>query len=138
MSDDKKKRILDLLASAAGIEDPVEQSRKYRNIAGSLSFEAVRSNDTWYLEEAIKTAHLVTVDTSQAYVDIVRAMAKMGTNKKDEKILHKATELIALIDNPLSISVGLHELVTPLRNSVLIKTMNSFSLMLLSSQKRYP
>jgi hypothetical protein len=111
MQNEKKNRILSMISSASQIRDPAEKSRKYRNIVGILSMEAVRSNDPWYLEEAIKTAELVTDDPSKAYVDIIRAMAKIGTNRKDEETLRKGVGTTGRIDNSLDLSVALHELV---------------------------
>lgn len=100
-----------MVSSASQIQDSAEKSRKYRNIVGILSMEAVRSNDLWYLEEAIKTAGLVTDDPSKAYVDIIRAIAKIGTNRKDEETLKEGVEISGTIDNNLDHSVALHELV---------------------------
>lgn len=114
MTEDKKKRMQQMIASASLIEDLSERSRKYRNIIGVLSYEATRSDDAWYLEEAIKTASLVTEDRSKAYVDIVRAMAKIGINRKDEKMLARALKITESIDNNLDISVALHEIAVAL------------------------
>ncbi|VVB93957.1 Uncharacterised protein [uncultured archaeon] len=100
-----------MISSASEIQDPAEKSRKYRNIVGILSMEAVRSNDPWYLEEAIKTAGLVTDDPSKAYVEIIRAMAKIGVNRKDEEKLNEGVKITERIDNNLDLSVALHELV---------------------------
>jgi hypothetical protein len=111
MTDEKKNRILTMISSASQIQDLAEKSRKYRNIVGILSMEAVRSNDPWYLEEAIKTAGLVTDDSSKAYVDIIRAMSKIGTNRKDEETLKEGVKITGRIDNNLDLSVALHELV---------------------------
>jgi hypothetical protein len=111
MPDEKKNRILSMISSASQIQDFVEKSRKYRNIVGILSMEAVRSNDPWYLEEAIKTAGLVTDDSSKAYVDIIRAMAKIGMNRKNEDTLKEGVKITGKINNNLDLSVALHELV---------------------------
>jgi tetratricopeptide (TPR) repeat protein len=111
MPEDKKNKIQGMLDSAAGISDSAERSRKYRNIVGILAQEAMRAMDSWYLEEAIKTAGLVTDDPSKAYVDIVRAMAKIGVNRKDEETLSEALKITEKIDNDLDLSVALHELV---------------------------
>ncbi|MCZ7391720.1 MAG: hypothetical protein O8C56_00120 [Candidatus Methanoperedens sp.] len=111
MPKDTKNKIQGMLTSAAEIQEPQERSRKYRNIVGILAQEAVRSGDTWYLEEALKTAGLVTIDPSKAYVDIIRAMARIGTNRKDEKIPRNALKITERIDNSLDLSVALHELV---------------------------
>ncbi len=111
MAEDKKNKIKSMLASAAEIQESQERSRKYRNIVGILSQEAVRTDDRWYLEEALKTAGLVTDDPSKAYADIVRAEAKIGINKKDEKILAETLEITGKIDNNLDLSVALHEVV---------------------------
>jgi len=111
MRDDKKNRIKDMLAFASGISDLSEQSRKYKTIVGILSQEAMWSTEPWYLEEAIRTARLATEDPSKAYVDIVRAMAKIGVNKKDEQILKEALKITERIDNDLDLSVALYELV---------------------------
>jgi hypothetical protein len=111
MADEKKNRILGMISSASQIQDLAEKSRKYRNIVGILSMEAVRSNDPWFLENAIKIAELVTDDSSKAYVDIVRAMAKIGTNRKDEEKLKEGFRITEKIDNNLDLSVALHELV---------------------------
>ena len=100
-----------MISSASQIQDLAEKSRKYRNIVGILSMEAVRSNDPWYLEEAIKTAELVTDDPSKAYVDIIRAMAKIGMNRKDKETLKKGVKITGKINNNLDLSVALHELV---------------------------
>ncbi len=110
MTEDRKKWIWDMIASASPIEDISERSRKYRNIIGILSYEATRSDDEWYLEEAIKTASLVTEEQSKACVDIVRAMVKIGLNRKDEKMLARALEITESIDNSLDLSVALHEI----------------------------
>lgn len=110
MQDDKKKKIQDMLASAAGSAEPAEQSRKYRNIVGILAQQAAHSADSWYLEEAFKTAELVTEDASKAYVDIIRAMAKTGANRKDEQLLRQAVKITERIDNNLDLSVALHEI----------------------------
>ncbi len=111
MPEDKKNKIRGMLASAATIQEPQERSRKYRNIVGLQAQEAAWTGDTWYLEEALKTAELVTDDPSKAYVDIIRAMAKIGINKKDEKIPGGALEITEKIDNILDLSVALHEIV---------------------------
>lgn len=103
-----------MIASASLIEDLSERSRKYRNIIGILSYEAIRSDDEWYLEEALRTAGLVTEDRSKACVDIVRAMAKIGINRKDEKMLARALKITESIDSSLDLSVALHEIVVAL------------------------
>lgn len=100
-----------MLTNAAGVADIAERSRKYRNIVGILSMEAARSGDPWFLDEAVKTAGLVTDDPSKAYVEIIRAMAKIGVNKKDERTLNEAFGITERIDNDLDLSVALHELV---------------------------
>ncbi len=112
MSGNKKDMIQDMLTQAAGVADSAERSRKYRNIVGILSMEAGRSGDPWFLDEAVKTAGLVTDDPSKAYVDIIRAMAKTGVNKKDERTLNEAIGITERIDNDLDLSVALHELVS--------------------------
>jgi hypothetical protein len=111
MTEEKKNRISSMISSASQIQDSAEMSRKYRNIVGILSMEAVRSNDPWYLEEAIKTAGLVTDDPSKAYVDIIRAMAKIGMNRKDKETLNEGVKITGKINNNLDLSVALHELV---------------------------
>ncbi len=111
MAEDKKNKIKGMLASTAEIGEPQERSRKYRNIVGLLAQEASRTGDAWYLEEALKTAGLVTDDPSKAYVDIIRAMSKIGVNRKDEKILSDALNITEKIDNNLDLSVALHEIV---------------------------
>lgn len=100
-----------MISSASEIQDSAEKSRKFRNIVGILASEAVRSNDPWYLEEAIKTAELVTDDPSKAYVEIIRAMAKIGMNRIDEETLKEGVRITGRIDNNLDLSVALHELV---------------------------
>jgi hypothetical protein len=100
-----------MISSASQIQDSVEKSRKYRNIVGILSMEAVRATDLWYLETAIKTAELVTDDPSKAYVDIIRAMAKIGMNRKDEDTLKEGVKITGKITNSLDLSVAFHELV---------------------------
>ncbi|MFA4935529.1 MAG: hypothetical protein WC568_06805 [Candidatus Methanoperedens sp.] len=110
MQDDKKNKILDMLTQAAGVAELDERSRKYRNIVGILAQQAVQSADSWYLEEALKTAELVTEDASKAYVEIIRAMAKIGAIRKDEQMLRQAVKTAGRIDNNLDLSVALHEI----------------------------
>lgn len=111
MQDDMKNKIRDMITSVTGIVDLTERSRKYRNIVGILAQQAAQSADLWCLEEALKTAELVTEDASKAYVDIIRAMAKIGVNRKDEAMLRGAVKITGLVDNDLDLSVALHEIV---------------------------
>ena len=108
MDDNWKKRISELATNAQAITDPVERSRKYKNIAGLICQEAVRSNDMLYLEEAKKIAALVTDDPSKAYVEIVRAIAKL--RRKDKTAFDEAVKITERIDNDLDLSVALHEI----------------------------
>lgn len=111
MAGDRKNQINNMIISAASIQDEAERSRKYRTIVGILSAEAIRSNDNWFLEEAVKTAGLVTDDPSKAYVDVIRAMAKISSNKKDEPMLKNALTLAGRISNDVELSVALHEMI---------------------------
>jgi hypothetical protein len=110
MNDDVKTRIDILVASAAAISDPLERSRKYKNIVGLISQEAVRSNDLQDIEEAKKIAGLVTDDPSKAYLEIVRAIANM--NRKDKDLFDEAFKITEKIDNDLDLSVALSQIVT--------------------------
>jgi len=110
MNDDVKKRIDKLVAAAADISDPLERSRKYKNIVVLISQEAARSNDMQDIEEAKKIAGLVTDDPSKAYLEIVRAIAKM--NRKDKDLFDEAVKITGKIDNDLDLSVALSEIVT--------------------------
>jgi hypothetical protein len=110
MNDDVKTRIDKLVASAAAISDPLERSRKYKNIVGLISQEAVRSNDLQDIEEAKKIAGLVTDDPSKAYLEIVRAIANM--NRKDKDLFDEAFKITEKIDNDLDLSVALSQIVT--------------------------
>src|SRR5665811_374439 len=110
MNDEVKTRIDKLVASAADISDLLERSRKYRNIVGLISQEAARSNDMQDIEEAKKIAGLVTDDPSKAYLEIVRAIAKM--NRKDKNLFDEAVKITAKIDNDLDLSVALSQIVT--------------------------
>jgi len=95
--------------AAAGIPDPAERSRKYKNIIGLLSQEAVRSNDHQHIEEALKIAGMVTDDPSKAYVEIIRAIARM--KRKDKNRFDEAVKITERIDNNLDLSVALHEII---------------------------
>ena len=108
MDDNRKKRIGELVTNAQAVTDQVERSRKYKNIAGLICQEAVRSNDMLYLEEAKKIAALVTDDPSKAYVEIVRAIAKLP--RKDKTAFDEAVKITERIDNDLDLSVALHEI----------------------------
>jgi hypothetical protein len=105
MTDDVKNRIEKLVTSAADISDPLERSRKYKSIVSIISQEASRSNDMQDIEEAKKIAGLVIDDPSKAYLEIVRAIAKM--NRKDKNIFDEAVKIIGKIENDLDISVAL-------------------------------
>ncbi|PWB50661.1 MAG: hypothetical protein C3F06_11350 [Candidatus Methanoperedenaceae archaeon] len=101
--------IKELVDAAAVIPDPAERSRKYKNIVGLLSQEAVRSNDHQHIEEALKIAGMVTDDPSKAYLEIIRAIAKM--KHKDKNRFDEAVKISQSIDNDLDLSVALHEIV---------------------------
>ncbi len=109
MPGDNITRIKELIDAAAGIPDPVERSRKYKNIVGLLSQEAVRSNDQRHIEEALKIAGMVTDDPSKAYLEIIRAIARM--KRKDKNRFDEAVKISQSIDNHLDLSVALHEIV---------------------------
>ncbi|HYN44490.1 MAG TPA: hypothetical protein VER35_00675 [Candidatus Limnocylindrales bacterium] len=98
----------EMMDSAAGIPDLVERSRKYKNIVGSLSQQAVRSNDHQYVDEAMKIAGMVTDDPSKAYVEIIRAIVKM--KQKEKNTFDEAVKITERIDNDLDLSVALHEI----------------------------
>jgi len=110
MTDDAKNRIEKLVASAAAISDILERSRKYKSIVVLISQEAARSNDMQDIEDAKKIAGLVTDDPSKAYLEIIRAIAKM--NRKDKFIFDEAVKITGKIDNDLDLSVALSLLVT--------------------------
>lgn len=110
MKDDVKTRIDQLVASAADVNDSLERSRKYRNIVVLISREAARSNDMQDIEEAKKMAGFVTDDPSKAYLEIIRAIARM--NRKDKYLFDEAIKIAGKIDNDLDLSVGCSEIVT--------------------------
>jgi hypothetical protein len=110
MTDDVKTRIGNLVTSAAAISDPLERSRKYKNIVVLISQEAARSNDMQDIEYAKKIAGLVTDDPSKAYLEIVRAIAKM--NRKDKNLFDEAVKMTGKIDNDLDLSVALSLIIT--------------------------
>ena len=109
MRDENINKIKEIAGSAAGISDPAERSRKYRTIVGILSRNAVRTNDQLFIEEAMKIAGMVTDDPSKAYVEIIRAMARM--NRKDKKTFDETLKITEKIDNDLDLSVALSEIV---------------------------
>jgi len=119
MNDDVRTKINKLVASAAAISDPLERSRKYKNIVNLISREAARSNDMQDIEEAKKIAGLVTDDQSKAYVEIVRAFAKMS--RKDKDLFDEAVKITGKIDNDLDFSVALSEIVTAFGKYGIIK-----------------
>jgi len=110
MNDDVKTRIEKLVTSAADIIDPLERSRKYKNIVVLISQEAARSNDLLDIEYAKKIAGLVTDDPSKAYLEIIRAIAKM--NQKDKNLFDEAVKITGKIDNDLDLSVAFSQIVT--------------------------
>jgi len=110
MNVDVKTRINKLVASAQAISDPLERSRKYKNIVAIISQETARSNDLQDIEYAKKIAYLVTDDPSKAYLEIISAIAKM--NRKDKIIFDEAMKMTYKIDNDLDLSVALSLIVT--------------------------
>ncbi len=110
MNDDVKTKIDKLVASTATISDPLERSRKYKNIVVLISQEAARSNDFQDIEEAKKIAGLVTDDPSKGYLEIIRAIARM--NRKDKSLFDEAIKITGKIDNDLDLSVALSHIVT--------------------------
>jgi len=110
MNDDVKTRISKLIASASDTSDPLEQSRKYKNIVALISQEAARSNDLQEIEEAKRIAGFVTDDPSKAYLEIIHAIAKM--NRKDKNLFDEAVKITGKIDNDLDLSVALSQIVT--------------------------
>jgi hypothetical protein len=110
MNDDVKTKIDLLVASVADISDPLELSRKYKNIVFLISQEAVYSNDLQDIEYAKKIAGLVTDDPSKAYLEIVRSIAKMS--RKDNTLFDEAVKITEKIENDLDLSVALSQIVT--------------------------
>lgn len=110
MNDDVKTRIEKLVTSAAAISDPLERSRKYKNIVVLISQEAARSNEFQDIEEAQKIAGLVTDDPSKAYLEIVRAIAKI--NRKDKNLFDEAIKITGNIDNDLDLSVAFSQIIS--------------------------
>lgn len=110
MPAENKDKINEMIASAKEISDPAERSRRYKIVSGVLSREAVRSNDPRLIEEAVKIAGLVTDDAPKAYVEIIRAIAKLRT--KDKSTFDEAIRITGKIDRDLDISVALYEIST--------------------------
>jgi hypothetical protein len=111
MTEERKKQIMGQILSAAQVQDSSERGRKYRNIVGVLCLEFVRLNDRWFLDEAKKTAGLVTDDPSKAYLEITKTMAKVSINKNDDFLLNEALKITEKIANEIELSVALHDVV---------------------------
>ena len=109
MQDENLNKIKEIIASTASIPDLAQRSIKYRTIVGILSQNAIRSNDPLFIEEGMNIAGMVTDDPSKAYVEIIRAIAKM--NRKDKKTFDETVKITEKIDNDLDLSVALHEIV---------------------------
>jgi hypothetical protein len=110
MNEDVRTRIDKLVVSAAAISDPLERSRKFKNIVVLISQEAARSNDMTDIEEAKKIAGLVTDDSARAYLEIIRAIAMMSRKEKD--LFDEGVRITGKIDNDLDLSVALSHIVT--------------------------
>ena len=111
MTEDRKKQIIEQISSAAKIDEGAERGRKFRNIVGALCLEFVRTGDRWFLDEAIKTAGLVTDDPSKAYLEIAKTMAKVSINKNDAGMLDEALKITEKITDEIELSVALHDVV---------------------------
>lgn len=111
MTEERKKKILEQLSSAALIQDSAERGRKHRNIVSALCLEFVRTGDRWFLDESIKTAGLVTDDPSKAFLEITKTMAKVSINKNDFGMLDEALQITEKITDEIELSVALHDVV---------------------------
>ncbi len=111
MTEERKKQIMEQISSASQIEDDAERGRKFRNIVSALCLEFGRTGDRWFLDEAKKTAGLVTDDPSKAYLEITKTMAKVSINKNDDMMLDEALKITEKITDEIELSVALHEVV---------------------------
>jgi len=111
MTEDRKKQILERISFTSQIEDGAERGRKFRNIVGALCLDFVRTGDRWFLDEAQKTAGLVTDDPSKAYLEIAKTMAKVSISKNDDALLEEALKITEKITDEIELSVALHDVV---------------------------
>ena len=86
--------------TAEAIKHDTLRSKKYRAGIATLAQKAVETNNTVYLDAAEQfTRHIIfTQDQSKAFVDIVRATARIAGNTSSTDLLNRALALSAKTD----------------------------------------
>ncbi|HUX57362.1 MAG TPA: hypothetical protein VMV77_10335 [Bacteroidales bacterium] len=95
MSNDEFIQIFE--KKAASIKDDTERSKKYRAGVATLAQKAIDSNDTAYLDAAIRFANNIIdePDRSKAYVDIVRSTSRVARNTVNSDLVRRALKISA-------------------------------------------
>ena len=86
--------------TADAIKNDTDRSKKYRAGIATLAQKAVGTNNTVYLDAAEQfTRHIIDAhDRSKAFVDIIRAAARISSNKASVDLLNRALALSAKTD----------------------------------------
>ncbi len=82
---------------AESITNDIDRSKKYRAGIAALSQKAVETNNTIFLEAAVRFTGKVIDDhdRSKAYVDIIRGTAMVARNTADADLVGRSLELSA-------------------------------------------
>ncbi|MCK4937252.1 MAG: hypothetical protein KAR85_01450 [Methanosarcinales archaeon] len=101
MVDDTAKDFIKYLEDTAeAIKNDTLRSKKYRAGIATLAQRGVETNNTVYLDAAEQfTRHIIdTQDQSKAFVDIVRATARIAGNTSSADLVNRALALSAKTD----------------------------------------
>jgi tetratricopeptide (TPR) repeat protein len=97
VNDASSKFIRELEKKAGSITNDIDRSKKYRAGIAELAQKAVKTNNTTYLEAAVRFTEKIIDDhdRSKAYVDIVRGTARVAINTADADLAVRSLELSA-------------------------------------------
>ncbi len=98
---------------AESITNDIDRSKKYRAGIAALSQKAVETNNTIFLEAAVRFTGKVIDDhdRSKAYVDIVRGTARVAINTADADLVGRSLELSANTEEGHDLSHALQGIV---------------------------
>jgi tetratricopeptide (TPR) repeat protein len=97
VNDTSPEFIREFEKKAESITNDIERSKKYRAGIAALAQKAVETNNTAYLEAAVRFTEKIIDDNdrSKAYVDIVRGTARVASNTADSDLAGRSLELSA-------------------------------------------
>ncbi len=97
VNDASSEFIREFEKNAESITNDIDRSKKYRAGIAAFAQKSVQTNNTVYLEAAVRfTGKIIDDhDRSKAYVDIIRGTARVAINTADTDLVGRSLELSA-------------------------------------------